>query len=69
MPEIQFESLRDFLEMGGYAFYVWFSYLFAVFVLGVNLLLPLRDRRRVMKLLKARMERDAAQSGQTEAGE
>lgn len=69
MPEIQFDSLRDFFNMGGYAFYVWFSYLFAIVVLGVNLLLPLRDRRRVMKLLKARMERDAAQSGQAEAGE
>lgn len=65
MPEIQFESLGDFLDMGGYAFYVWASYLFTIVVLGLNLLLPLFDRKRVLKLLKVRMQRDAAQSGQS----
>lgn len=64
MPDIQFDSLGDFLDMGGYAFYVWSAYLFTLVVLALNLLLPLRDRKRVLKLLKVRMQRDAAQSGQ-----
>lgn len=65
MPDIQFESFSDFLNMGGYAFYVWTAYFLALVVLGANLLLPLRDRKRVLKLLKARMQREAAQSGQS----
>jgi heme exporter protein D len=69
MPDIQFDSIGDFLSMGGYAFYVWSAYLFCAVVLGVNLILPLRDRKRVLKLLKARMQRDDAQSGQTGAGD
>ena len=69
MPEIQFDSLSDFLSMGGYAFYVWFAYAFCAIVLGINLLLPIRDRKRVMKLLMARMQRDATQSGQPEGRE
>jgi heme exporter protein D len=69
MPDIQFDSIGDFLNMGGYAFYVWTSYLFGAVVFGANLILPLRDRKRVLKLLKARMQRDDAQSGQTGAGE
>lgn len=65
MPEIQFDSFSDFLDMGGYAFYVWTAYFIAFVVLAANLVLPLRDRKRVLKLLKARMQREAAQSGQT----
>ena len=69
MPEIQFESFTDFLNMGGYAFYVWTSYLFCTLVLVVNLILPLRERSRLMKVLKARMQREGARSGQPEARE
>ena len=66
MPEIQFDSIGDFFNMGGYAFYVWSAYLFCAVVFGVNLILPLRDRRRLLKALKARMQRDDARSGQSE---
>lgn len=69
MPEIQFDSLGDFFNMGGYAFYVWSAYAFCAIVFALNLILPLRDRKRVMKLVQVRMQRDAAQSGQSEAGE
>jgi heme exporter protein D len=69
MPEIQFDSFSDFLDMGGYAFYVWSAYLFCAVVFGMNLYLALRGRRQVLKVLKARMQREAGQSGQPEAGE
>jgi heme exporter protein D len=62
MPEFQFESLGDFLAMGGHGFYVWTAYLFFSVVMGWNLVQPLVDRRKVMKLLKARMARDANRS-------
>jgi len=69
MPEIQFDSIRDFVDMGGYAFYVWSAYLFCAVVFGANLFLALRGRRQVLKLLKARMQREAGQPGQTGAGD
>lgn len=69
MPDIQFDSISDFLNMGGYAFYVWTAYLFWAVVLGTTLVLPLLDRKRVMKQLKARMQREEAASGQSGAGE
>ncbi|MDT8399113.1 MAG: heme exporter protein CcmD [Pseudomonadales bacterium] len=58
MPELQFSSLGDFLEMGGYALYVWSAYsIFAVFV-AVNLIQPYRARRKFMKQQRARLERE-----------
>jgi heme exporter protein D len=68
MPDIQFDGFSDFLNMGGYAFYVWTAYSFCTVVLAVNLILPLRQRSRLLKVLNARMQRDDAQSGQSEAG-
>ena len=35
----------DFFNMGGYAFYVWGSYLLAAVILGLNVYLPLRKYR------------------------
>ena len=37
---MQFNSLGDFLAMGGYAFYVWASYAVAVIVLATNIVVP-----------------------------
>lgn len=51
---IQFSSFSEFLSMGGYGFNVWAVYfLFAVF-LTVNLLGPLRSRKRLIKELQRR---------------
>ena len=51
---IQFSSFGEFLSMGGYAFNVWSVYfLFAVF-LAVNLLGPVRSRKRLLKELQRR---------------
>ena len=51
---IQFSSLREFFEMGGYAFNVWSVYaIFGVFV-AVNTILPILRRERILKELKRR---------------
>lgn len=63
MFEFQFDGLADFLDMGGYALYVWASYAFFAVVMAWNLIQPQRDRRKVMKLLKARQQREAARNG------
>ena len=58
MPEFQFEGLQDFLAMGGYAYYVWTSYLFFAVVVVWCLLQPKLERRKVLQLHKASMQRE-----------
>jgi len=41
-------NLNEFLHMGGYAFYVWTSYGLALVVLLVNVILPLRQRKKLL---------------------
>ena len=41
-------NLNDFFHMGGYAFYVWTSYGIALFVLLLNVILPLRQRNKLL---------------------
>ena len=41
-------NLNEFLHMGGYAFYVWSSYGIALFVLLINVILPLRQHRKIL---------------------
>jgi heme exporter protein D len=53
--------MKEFLAMGGYAFFVWTSYGIALIVLVVNLIIPMRQRRRILaeidrKLRRARRE-------------
>jgi len=43
------ESLVDFLRMGGYAFYVWWSYAVVTVVLALNFVLPMLRHRRVRR--------------------
>jgi heme exporter protein D len=52
---IQFSSFSEFLEMGGYAFNVWTVYALFVLFLAVNLYLPLRRKKQIMRDLKRRM--------------
>ena len=41
-------NLNEFLSMGGYAVYVWSSYAIALIVLLVNVVLPARQRRKLL---------------------
>jgi heme exporter protein D len=51
-------NLSEFLNMGGYAFYVWSSYGLALVVLVANIVAPMRMRRKLLADL-ARRERRA----------
>ena len=42
-------SLNDFLHMGGYGFYVWTSYGISLVVLLANVILPARQRKKLLK--------------------
>ncbi|MGA0934056.1 MAG: heme exporter protein CcmD [Pseudohongiellaceae bacterium] len=57
MPEFQFDGFSAFLDMGGYALYVWPVYiLFAMFFV-ITVVPPLLGRKKRLKQLKARMAR------------
>lgn len=60
MPEFQFESLGDFLAMGGDAAFVWASYACFFAFIAWNLIQPRLQRRKTVALLRARLQRDAA---------
>jgi len=46
------QALLDFLHMGGYAFYVWWSYAIVFALLVLNVVLPLRRDRAVRARLR-----------------
>jgi heme exporter protein D len=54
------DALREFLYMGGYAFYVWSAYGVAFIVLVTNVVVPLLHARE----LRARLARQARLEGQ-----
>ena len=56
-------SFIEFLDMGGYASFVWPAYLITATVLIANLLLPRIRHRRQRESLAAR-----AQNGPTDGG-
>ena len=45
--------MSEFLEMGGYALYVWGSYAAALAVFAWNLLAPHLERRAVLRKLRS----------------
>ena len=45
-------NISEFLNMGGYAFYVWTSYAVVLIVLIANVLYPLRRKRRIIRDLE-----------------
>ena len=47
MPEV----VVDFFHMGGYAFYVWWSYAIVFAVLALNVIAPTLRHRRVYRRL------------------
>lgn len=48
------ESLRTFLHMGGYAFYVWTSYGLALVVLIVNVVMPRKREEEFLQMVQRR---------------
>ncbi len=53
-----FDSVSDFLAMGGYAPFVWSSYGLTVLLLGWVLLAPLFKRRTLERQLAQRQRRE-----------
>ncbi len=54
--------MDEFLHMGGYALYVWVSYLLGLLVVVVNLWQTWRAERVVWRQLKRRQRRDESKT-------
>lgn len=57
---MSFHSFHQFIAMGGFASYVWTAYGMALFVLVLNLILPIVRRRQLLRKLKQHSERKPA---------
>jgi heme exporter protein D len=55
-------NLNEFLHMGGYGFYVWTSYGIALLVLLVNIILPARQRTKLLADIARKKRRARRQS-------
>ena len=54
-------SVSEFLNMGGYALYVWSSYGIALVVLLVIFFKPMLDRKTVLQQLRTKYVQQARQ--------
>ena len=59
-------NLSEFLNMGGYAFYVWSSYGLALVLLLWMFVKPVLDKKTVMQQLRAKYVQQSRQGKETE---
>ena len=45
-------SWSEFMSMGGYGVYVWSAYGFAIIILVINVIIPMRRRSVVLRALR-----------------
>ncbi len=50
-------SFAEFLAMGGYGFYVWTSYGIGFVVLLLNILIPIYQRKQLLRELALKQKR------------
>jgi len=59
---INFASITDFLQMGGYAYYVWPAYGITLFILGAIIRNAINGQRAIKQKLKRLRQQDASHS-------
>jgi heme exporter protein D len=50
-------TMQEFFAMGGYAFYVWTSYGLTFIVLLANIIIPVVQRRQLLRSLSLKQKR------------
>ncbi|MCK9619480.1 MAG: heme exporter protein CcmD [Methylobacter sp.] len=50
-------TMQEFFAMGGYAFYVWTSYGLTLIVLLANIIIPVAQRRQLLRSLALKQKR------------
>lgn len=56
----QFESINDFIQMGGHGYYVWSAYLISLSVLIWLVVSPLQRKRKFMQEMVRQQQREMA---------
>ncbi len=54
----------EFFDMGGYAFYVWWSYALTLILLVANIVSPILQRRKVIARIRRAIKREAINNQQ-----
>ena len=55
-------QVTEFLHMGGYAFYVWTSFILSLVVMVAHLIQPWRREKQILRELRNRQIREANRS-------
>jgi len=55
---VSFNSVSEFLAMGGHGLYVWLSYGLGAVLIAANLILPKLSRNRLLAEQKRRLRRE-----------
>ena len=55
---MQFDSISAFLNMGGYAFYVWLSYGVSAFIIGLLIFMSCRSFNKTKQQIAKRLRRE-----------
>ena len=59
----QFESIQEFIQMGGHGPYVWSAYVISLSVLIWLIVSPIRRKSKLLKDIARQQQRDLAQQG------
>ncbi len=59
----QFESIQEFIQMGGHGPYVWSAYVISLSVLILLIVSPLRRKTKLLKDIAREQQRDLARQG------
>ncbi|MBO2614478.1 heme exporter protein CcmD [Shewanella algae] len=55
---MQFQSLAEFFNMGGYAFYVWLAYGVTFVSLSLLILVSSMKKRRILQEIASKVQRE-----------
>lgn len=55
---MQFDTLSEFLNMGGYAFYVWLAYGITFASLGILVIHSMGQKRRILTEIAKKIQRE-----------
>jgi heme exporter protein D len=59
---MKMEGIVEYLDMGGYAFYVWTSFGLCMGLMIAHLILPRRRERRILGEIRNRLRREAGRA-------
>ena len=59
---MSFDSFADFIAMGTHGPYVWSAYGLTALVVALNIIAPLKQRKKVLAQIRQKMRREEVES-------